>query len=368
MTTAEIQKSPLNDQHVHLGAKLIDFHGWMLPVQYSSIMDEHQATRQAAGIFDISHMGQVVVSGPKAFDFLQNLITGDLKRGVEKGIGIYGHLCKPNAGIIDDIFVYPARSGQDFFVVVNSSTHQKDVAWFRDHLIEGATLTDLTQRGGLAIQGPKALEIIRKTVAGIAELPRFAFQRISGDTPNTSYWGCRTGYTGEDGAEFFGPARIIELLWKQLLEHGAPLGLKPCGLGARDTLRLEMGYPLYGNELTEERSSLEANMEWAVKWPKGDFIGRSALEAQKASGVKQQLLAYQLKERGVPRGGVQVYRNGEPGGITTSGSFSPTLQKGIGLAYAPISWNNAGTVLEVEIHGKRVPAEVVKLPFIRKPN
>jgi aminomethyltransferase len=338
----------------------------MLPVQYTSVIDEHLATRQAAGIFDISHMGQVLVSGPNAFDFLQRLITGDLKRGVDKGLGIYGHLCRPNGGVIDDIFIYPSRN-QEFFVVVNSSTHEKDVAWFHENAPAGVTITDLKDRGGLAIQGPKALEIIRKTVAGIAELPRFAFQKISGDTPNDTYWGCRTGYTGEDGAEFFGPHRTIELLWKRLLEEGAPLGLKPCGLGARDTLRLEVGYPLYGNELTEERTSLEANLEWAVKWAKGDFVGRAALEKQKAEGLKEQLLAYQLKERGVPRGGAKVFRNGEPGGITTSGTFSPTLQKGIGLAYAPLSWNNASTVLEVELHGKRIPAEVVKLPFIRKP-
>ena len=364
MTTMDVQKSPLHDLHVHLGARLIDFHGWMLPVQYTSVMDEHHATRQAAGIFDISHMGQVVVTGSKAFDFLQRLMTGDLKRGLEKGLGTYGHLCHPDGGVIDDIFVYPRPN--EFFIVVNSSTHAKDVAWMRENAGEGVTITNLTARGGLAIQGPKALEIIRKTVAGVAELPRFAFQKISGTTPQDCYWGCRTGYTGEDGAEFFGPSRTIELLWKRLLEEGASLGLKPCGLGARDTLRLEVGYPLYGNELSEERTSLEANLEWAVKWAKGDFIGREALERQKAAGLKEQLLAYQLKERGVPRGGAKVFRNGEPGGVTTSGTFSPSLQKGIGLAYAPVSWNNAGTVLEVEIHGKRFAADVVKLPFYKK--
>jgi aminomethyltransferase len=310
-------------------------------------------------------MGQVLISGPNAFDFLQHLITGDLKRGIDKGLGTYGHLCRPNGGVIDDIFIYPSRN-QEFFMVVNSSTHAKDVAWLHEHAVAGVTITDLTARGGLAIQGPKALEIIRKTIPGIAELPRFAFQKISGDSPNESYWGCRTGYTGEDGAEFFGPHRTIELLWKRLLEEGASLGLKPCGLGARDTLRLEVGYPLYGNELTEERTSLEANLEWAVKWGKGDFIGRTALEKQKAAGLKEQLLAYQLTERGVPRGGAKVFCNGEPGGLTTSGTFSPSLQKGIGLAYAPLSWNNAGTILEVEIHGKRVSAEVVKLPFVHK--
>lgn len=365
MTTAEIQKSPLHTLHEQLGAKLIDFHGWMLPVQYTSIIDEHNATRRAAGLFDISHMGQVIVSGSNALPYLQNLITGDLRRGIERGVGIYGHLCRPNGGIIDDIFVYPSRNGQEFFVVVNSSTHEKDVAWLREKATAGVTVEDLTQRGGLAIQGPKALDIIRLTVPGIAELPRFAFQRISG-TANDSYWGCRTGYTGEEGAEFFGPARTIELLWKQLMEHGVALGLKPCGLGARDTLRLEMGYPLYGNELSEERTSLEANLEWAVKWGKGDFIGRAALEKQKAAGLKEQLLAYRLKERGIPRGGAPVFQDGQPGGVTTSGTFSPTLQIGIGLAYCPVSWNNAGASLEVEIHGKRVPAEVVRLPFIHK--
>jgi aminomethyltransferase len=374
-TSTTLQKSPLNDLHVLAGAKLIDFHGWLLPVQYTSVIDEHQAVRQAAGLFDISHMGQVLVTGPKAFDFLQNLITSDLKRTLDKGLGVYGHLLLPTGGVIDDIFIYGSQERHttgvrppsgEFFVVVNSSTHEKDAAWFRKNAIEGCAIIDLENRGGLAIQGPHALDIIRRTIAGVAELPRFAFQRISGTTANDSFWGCRTGYTGEEGAEFFGPAGMITILWKQLLEAGAALGLKPCGLGARDTLRLEMGYPLYGNELTEDRTPLEANMEWVVKWNKGDFIGRPALEKQKQEGLKEQLLAYELQERGVPRSGCKVFNEGTAGGETVSGTFSPSLQKGIGLAYAPVSWNQPGMTLEIEIHNKRVPAKVTQLPFYKK--
>lgn len=360
------KQSPLHALHQQGGAKLIDFHGWMLPVQYTSILEEHQAVRQAAGLFDISHMGQVFITGPSAFKFIQGLMTNNLQRTLDKGLGVYTHLCLPTGGVIDDIFVYGAKNGQEFFMVVNSATHAKDVDWLRKHVMEGCAIIDLENRGALAIQGPHALEIVRQTLAGIAELPKFAFQRISGATAEESFWGCRTGYTGEEGAEFFGPASTIKILWKQLLENGNSFGLKPCGLGSRDTLRLEMGYPLYGHELTDQRTSLEANMEWVIKWDKGDFIGREALEKQKRDGLKEQLLAYELLDRGVPRQGCRIFKEGIIGGETTSGTFSPSLQKGIGLAYAPIEWNKAGTPVEVEIHQKRVPAQVTSLPFYKK--
>jgi aminomethyltransferase len=363
----DLKRSPLHDLHALSGGKFIDFYGWQLPVQYTSIVDEHLAVRQAAGIFDISHMGQVLIEGAGAFDFIQNLITGDLQRIFDRGLGVYGHMCLPTGGVIDDVFVYGLKDSKRFLMIVNGSTHEKDVAWLRKNVASGVNIYDLEGRAGFAIQGPKALNIIKETIAGIAELPRFAFQQIQGGIPNDTFWGCRTGYTGEDGAEFFGPARTIVALWKQLLENGAAHGLKPCGLGARDTLRLEAGYPLYGHELTEERTSLEANMEWAIKWNKGAFIGREALEKQKQEGLKEQLLAYELLERGVPRQGAPVFKDGQPGGLTTSGTFSPSLQKGIGLAYAPLSWNNAGSNLEVEVHNKRVPARVVALPFYKKP-
>lgn len=362
---ATLRQTPLFELHKQSNAKFIDFGGWELPVQYTSIIDEHQAVRNAAGVFDISHMGQVIVQGPGAFDFLQRLTTSNMQRTLDKKVGVYAHLLRPNGGIIDDIFVY-GLSKEEFFVVVNGATHEKDVAWFREQAADGVTIIDLTNRGGMAIQGPKALEIINRTVPGIATLPRFAFQRISGKEANDSYWGCRTGYTGEDGAEFFGPAKTISMLWRELLQSGQALGIKPCGLGARDTLRMEVGYPLYGHELTEERTPLEAGMEWVVKWDKGDFIGRQALERQKKEGLKEKLLAYVLSERGVPRPGSPIYKEGTRGGDTVSGTFSPSLQKGIGLAYAPISWNNVGSSIEVEIHNKRVPAQVVALPFLKK--
>lgn len=365
-STTTPRSSPLHELHLLSAAKFIDFHGWQLPVQYTSIMDEHNATRNAAGLFDISHMGQVIIEGSGAFAFIQKLITGDLKRTVEKGLGVYGHMCLPTGGVIDDVFVYGLKDSKRYLMIVNGAAHEKDVAWLRRNVISGVSITDLENRAGFAIQGPQALPIIRHTLAGVAELPRFAYQQIQGGPPHETFWACRTGYTGEEGAEFFGPTRTIFTLWKQLLENGASLGLKPCGLGARDTLRLEVGYPLYGHELSEERTSLEANMEWAVKWSKGDFIGRTALEEQKKNGFPELLLAYELLERGVPRQGAKIYKDGQFGGVTTSGTFSPTLQKGIGLAYAPISWNNAGIALEVEIHNKRIPARVVRLPFYSK--
>ncbi len=366
MNSTTLKRSPLHEWHERSGARLIDFYGWELPVQYTSIMDEHHAVRQAAGMFDISHMGQIMIEGDGAFAFIQNLITGDLTRTAERGLGTYGHMCLPTGGVIDDVFVYGLKDSKRYLMIVNGATHEKDLAWLMNHANDQVVVTDLTNRAGFAIQGPRALEVIKDAIAGIAELPRFAFQQIQGGAPNDTLWGCRTGYTGEDGAEFFGPARSIVALWKQMIEAGASKGLKACGLGARDTLRLEAGYPLYGHELTEDRTSLEANMEWAVKWGKGDFIGRQALEKQKLGGLKDQLLAYVLLERGVPRQGTKVIKQGEPWGMTTSGTFSPSMQKGIGLAYAPASWNVMGTALEVELHSKRIPAKVVALPFYKK--
>jgi aminomethyltransferase len=364
MTSHTLQRSPLHELHVRAGGKFVDFHGWELPVQFTSVIDEHNTVRKAAGLFDISHMGQLVIEGSGAFAFIQHLFSGDLQRAVDKSLGVYGHLCLPTGGVIDDIFVY---GGKDrWFMVVNGSTHEKDVAWLRKQAPDKVMIHDLENRGGFAIQGPQALNIIRKTLAGVAELPRFAFQQIKSGAPNDSYWACRTGYTGEDGAEFFGPADTITMLWKQLTEAGEADGLKPCGLGARDTLRLEVGYPLYGNELDENHTSLEANMEWAVKWGKGDFIGRDALWKQKQAGVQTKLLAYELVERGVPRGGCKVFKAGQPGGETTSGTYSPSLQKGIGLAYAPAAWGTPGTRLEVEVHKKQIPAVVVTTPFYKK--
>jgi aminomethyltransferase len=361
-----LQRSPLHELHAHSGAKFVDFHGWELPVQFTSVMDEHHTVRRAAGLFDISHMGQVIIEGAGAFAFIQNLITNDLQRTFDKGLGVYAHLCLPSGGIIDDIFVYGLKNIGRFFMVVNGATHGKDVAWLRKNAPDSVSIIDLEKRAAFAIQGPKALDIIRKTLAGVSELPRFAFQQIKGGEPNETYWACRTGYTGEDGAEFFGPAMTIKTLWKQLLENGESDGIKACGLGARDTLRLEAGYPLYGNELTEEHTPLEANMEWVIKWGKGDFIGREALWKQKQNGLQTKLLAYELLERGVPRPGSKIYKESVPGGDTTSGTFSPSLQKGVGLAYAPISWNTSGTRVEVEIHNKHVPATVVALPFFKK--
>jgi aminomethyltransferase len=366
MSAQTLQRSPLHELHAYAGGKFVDFHGWELPVQFSSVIDEHQTVRKAAGLFDISHMGQIIIEGAGAFAFIQNLITNDLQRTFDKGLGVYAHLCLPTGGVIDDIFVYGLKDSKRFFMVVNGATHEKDIAWLRKNAPGGVSLMDLEKRAGFAIQGPKALDIIRKTIAGVAELPRFAFQQIKGGAPNETFWACRTGYTGEDGAEFFGPVMTIKSLWKQLLENGVADGLKPCGLGARDTLRLEMGYPLYGHELNEDRTSLEAGLEWAVKWNKGDFIGREAIWKQKQGGLQTRLLAYELLERGVPRQGCKVFKDGLPGGETTSGTFSPSLQKGIGLAYAPAAWNQPGARLEVEVHNKRVPAAVVAVPFYKK--
>ncbi len=363
----EPKRSPLHDLHIQAGARMVDFHGWYLPVQYTSVIDEHLTVRRAAGLFDVSHMGQLSITGPGAFAFVQSMITNDLKRTIEKGLGVYAHLCNPSGGVLDDIFVY-GLDHQNFFMVVNSSTREKDVAWLKKNIQPGVTLEELTDRAGFALQGPKALEIIHDIMPEVAQLPRFGFKKfpspLEGEE-NKALWTCRTGYTGEAGAEFFGPVNFIRDLWNQFLAAGQGRGLKPCGLGARDTLRLEMGYPLYGDELREDRTSLESNMEWAVKWNKGDFIGRSALEKQKKEGLQYLLMGFELLERGIPRTGYNLQNRGRVVAQVASGTFSPSLQKGIGTAFFPAAIAKSGTRVEMDLKGRLVPAQIVDMPFYK---
>lgn len=361
-----IQRTPFHFLHKQYGARLVEFAGWEMPVQFDSVMAEHRAVRERAGIFDISHMGQVWITGAGARPTLQNLLTNDLSV-LPTQRGLYALLCREDGHVVDDLYVY-CLDPDRFLVIVNASRASVDLAWMRERLGPDTDLLEQPQPAALALQGPEAAglmaqlsrEAVRLEKNGVAELSLMDMEIVV----------ARTGYTGEDGFELFGPAGHLFPVYEHLMKEGKSVGLKNCGLGARDTLRLEMGYRLYGHELDEGHSALEAGLGWAVKLAKPAFIGRDALLKEKATGSPRRLIGFRLKDRGVPREKCEI-RSGEKSvGTVTSGTFSPSLGIGIGMAYV----DNAllpkeietPSSLAVQIHGRPVPAEIVPFPFYRK--
>lgn len=357
--------TPLHEHHVALDARMMAFGGFDMPVQYTSIIEEHRAVREAAGLFDVSHMGEVEVSGPNAFDFVQNLVTNDVSQMYD-GRAMYTVMCQEDGGIIDDLLVY-RRSESSYLLVINAANIAKDVAWMRSHNPMEAQLNDLSSDLALiALQGPKAFDIAQPFVESSLEDLKFyhfleahdgAFMNL--DTAIVS----RTGYTGEPGLELYVPSADAPAVWDALLEAGEAHGLRPAGLGARDTLRLEAGYCLYGNDITEETNPFEANLSWVVKLDAGDFVGREALSALKEEGPTRRLIAFVATERGIPRHDYPIETpDGEEIGIVTSGSQSPILSTGIGLGYVPNDdvYTAPGTPLQ--IGGRRPFAVEVRKP------
>ncbi len=368
-----LKRTPLFAAHQKLGGKLIEFGGWEMPVQYTSIMDEHQAVRTAAGIFDISHMGEVTVTGAGALEFLNHVLTNDARK-LSAGQGQYTLMCNEKGGVIDDLYAY--RLGeQEFFLIINASRITEDVAWLEKQLAVFAKRTEVILKnvsdefGAVAVQGPKVAAFIETCFApGTATLKKNEIMRqeFAGQTIYVS----RTGYTGEDGFEIVAPAAITETVWNNILEAGRAFGLKPAGLGARDTLRTEVCYPLYGHELDENTTPIEAGVGFFVALDKGDFIGRSVMAEQKANGTAKKLVAFKMTEKSAPpRPQYPIWSAGQGGqqiGLVVSGTQSPTLSAGIGLGYVPLESAKAGTAIEIEIRGKRAPAVVVPKPFYRK--
>jgi aminomethyltransferase len=355
---SEIKSSPLEAAHVALGAKLVPFAGWNMPVQYTSIIDEHTAVRTACGIFDISHMGQFIVSGPVAAAWLNGLLTNDIANlGI--GEGHYTLMLNENGGVIDDLIAY--RSGEaEFFLVVNASMIDEDFAWMAARQDANVTLRNESEQwAGMAIQGPTSAEIFAKVFPAETLPPRNGIM-----TTATGAVVCRTGYTGEDGFEFFSPADEGIAWWDKFLAAGA----KPCGLGARDSLRLEMGYPLNGNDLSPERTPIEAGLGFFCALEKGAFIGRDTLVRQKADGPAVKLTALRYLDKGPPPRAHYpvVSADGAVLGELASGVLSPSLMTGIGMAYLPAEFSNIGTPLQIEVRGRLFPAEVVKKPFYKK--
>jgi aminomethyltransferase len=357
---SNLKKTPLFDEHVQLGAKMVGFGGWNMPVQYSSIMEEHTAVRSAVGVFDISHMGEVFVSGPKALEWLQRVLANNLSK-LEIGQCQYTFLLNEQGGVIDDLIAYRIEAGK-YLLVINASKIEEDVAWLSKHLEAGVEMENRSEAyAGLAIQGPKSAELFAKVYPEATLPPRSHVGTIR--LGNTEGYVARTGYTGEDGFELFFPKEEAPLVLKQLLAEGA----KPCGLGARDTLRLEACYPLNGSDLSPEHTPLEAGLGFFVDLNKPDFIGRSALLEQKQSGLKRRLAAFKMVGKTPPpRPHYAIYKNGEQIGEVGSGTQSPTLGTGIGMAYLPAACAQTGETIEIDIRGRKFPATIEKRPLLKK--
>ncbi|AOS68546.1 glycine cleavage system protein T [Bacillus subtilis] len=361
-----LKRTPLFDLYKEYGGKTIDFGGWELPVQFSSIKKEHEAVRTAAGLFDVSHMGEVEVSGNDSLSFLQRLMTNDVS-ALTPGRAQYTAMCYPDGGTVDDLLIYQKGENR-YLLVINASNIDKDLAWMKEHAAGDVQIDNQSdQIALLAVQGPKAEAVVKNlTDADVSALKLFAFideADISGRKALIS----RTGYTGEDGYEIYCRSDDAMHIWKKIIDAGDAYGLIPCGLGARDTLRFEAKLPLYGQELTRDITPIEAGIGFAVKHKKeSDFFGKSVLSEQKENGAKRKLVGLEMIEKGIPRHGYEVFQNGKSVGKVTTGTQSPTLGKNVGLALIDSETSEIGTVVDVEIRKKLVKAKVVKTPFYKR--
>jgi aminomethyltransferase len=375
------RKTALYDEHVRLGAKMVPFAGWLMPVQYTSIVEEHRAVRNNVGIFDISHMGQFIVEGPGARNWLNTMLTNNVEK-LAVGMGQYTFLLNDRGGIIDDLIVYRVGD-QRLLLVVNAACTEDDFAWLQRYLKEGRSpecptggqntvaSCELINRsagfGGVAVQGPRIIELFHALFGDDVQPPS---RNTISDVPfdGTTVSVARTGYTGEDGIEVFFRANDAVKFWHTALEKGKSLGIKPCGLGARDTLRLEMCYPLNGSDLSPERNPIEAGLGFFVDLTKPNFIGRDALLKTKEVGSREKLIPFRMKEKGPPpRPHYAVFGNGERIGEVTSGTLSPSLNWGVGMAYVSSAHAKIGAEIEIEIRGQKFAATVEKKPLYRKP-
>jgi len=355
-------RTPLYDKHLEASARMVEFAGFDMPVQYQGVLEEHAAVRENVGMFDVSHMGEVTLEGPGALETAQRLVTNDLSK-CKDGQAQYSALCNEKGGVIDDIIVY--RFAPDrLFICVNASGRAKDFEWMRAHAKGGVAVGQRSDDWAqIAIQGPNAPKLVDSLCEPrVLDLAYYHFREAT----VAGVRGCivaRTGYTGEDGFEVFVPPAGATRLWDALLAKG----VVPCGLGARDSLRLEVAYRLYGNDMDEEHTPLEAGLGWIVKLDKpGGFIGSAALARQKQEGLRRKLAGFKVTGKGIARHGYPVLKDGHRAGEVTSGTMSPVLKEAIGLAYLPAAVAKEGTPFEVEIRGKPVAAQVVKTPFVEK--
>lgn len=367
MDTSNLQKTPLADEHVKLGARMVDFAGWWMPVQYKGLREEHDNVRANVGLFDVSHMGEVRFKGPKALETLQWLTTNDVSK-LNDNEAHYSLLPNEQGGLVDDIIVYCLKKNEDYLVCVNASNADKDFAWMVKNN-KGADITNESSYWGqIAIQGPKALALMDKVFGFKAsEMATFKVHRF--DYKGFKAILATTGYTGERGGEVFIEAKGTATLWNDLLAQGAEFGVQPIGLGARDTLRTEFKMSLYGHEIDDTTNPYEAKLGWAIKPAAKEFIGKGPMVKVKEEGLKKQLIGFKMLEKGIPRQGYSLFSfdNKEIGKVT-SGTHSPTLDEPIGIAYISSEFAAEGTEFAVDIRGRKVKAKVCKTPFVAKPS
>jgi aminomethyltransferase len=361
-----LKKTPLNAAHRALGGKMVDFGGWDMPVQYpTGVIEEHMATRTRAGLFDVSHMGELWVEGPDAIEFVNGITTNDVTKLVD-GQAHYSALPNEHGGVVDDLLVY--RFGpENLLLVVNAGTTEKDWSWITSQRKdEDVTLANAsTEYCQIAIQGPKAIGILQQLTETELEPIKY-YHFTTGKVDGVDAIISRTGYTGEDGFEVYADAKYAEQLWNKMLDTGKGEGIVPCGLAARNTLRLESAMSLYGHELGDDISTFEANLGWITKMDKPSFIGKGALADLKTAGLKRRLVGFEMKEPGIARDEFDVYVNHEKVGIVTSGSPAPFLKKNIGLAFVPPEFAKIGQELRIDVRGKKLLAEIVPTPFYKR--
>jgi aminomethyltransferase len=362
-----MKRTPIYEDHVALGARIVPFAGWEMPVQYTGIVDEHQAVRTAVGLFDVSHMGELRLRGQYAAHVVDYLVTNDAKK-LDDGQAMYTCACNESGGILDDLIVY-RHAEEDWLIVCNASNRDKMSAHFARAAKDHCDFTDESDATALlALQGPRAFDVLGKLGGDAARLSSLgSFRFRSAEIEGVRCTPSRTGYTGEDGVEIFCPWNEALRLWRALLAAGKDFGIKPVGLGARDTLRLEARLSLYGNDIDETTNPIEAGLGWVVKTDKGDFVGREALLKIKAAPLARKLVGFEVTGRGIARHGYPLAdAEGKPVGICTSGSPAPTVGKNIGLGYLPLPMTSIGSHLSVDCRGKRVDAVVVPTPFYKR--
>jgi aminomethyltransferase len=371
MTEQNLRQTPLNEIHRELGGRMVDFGGWDMPVQYpAGVIEEHMRTRTQAGLFDVSHMGEIWVDGAGAIPFVNRLTTNDVSRLVD-GQAHYSALTNENGGVVDDLLVYKFADDR-LLLVVNAATTSKDWDWITSHKKSGddVTLTNASDNYcQIAVQGPDAIDILQRlTTTDLASIKYYHF--TEGDVFGVPSIISRTGYTGEDGFEIYAAPQFAGKLWRELLSsgnYGEADGILPCGLAARNTLRLESAMSLYGHELADDITPLEANLGWITKLDKGEFIGSGVLARQKEQGLDRKLVGFEMTEPGIARDGYDVYVDGQKTGQVTSGSPAPFLKKNIGLTFLPVEVANTGQEIRIDVRGKHLQALVVATPFYKRP-
>ena len=361
-----VKRTSLYENHLKSGGKIVTFAGYQLPIQYEGIIEEHNAVRGAAGLFDVSHMGEIQVKGKDALKYLQHMLTNDLSKLVNNQV-IYSLMCYENGGVVDDLLVYK-YDDEYYYLVVNASNKDKDYAWLKDNIGSfNVNLIDISESiSEVALQGPKAEEILQKLVDyDLSGIKFFCFRQdinLSGINVMIS----RTGYTGEDGFEIYADNEGIKKVWSEILNSGKDLGVMPTGLGCRDTLRFEANLPLYGDELSKDITPIEAGYGFFVKLDKEDFIGREALKKQKEEGLKRKIVGFKMEDRGIPRHGYLVFSEDKEIGFVTTGYYSPTLKENIGLAMVDAAHSNLGDEIYIQVRNKQLKAKVVSRKFLAK--